>query len=695
MAESIPIHNAILAVKPVWRQLQRNSQWDDVVATFLALLVTVYVARARINGKGPHFHLWFERPQVHLDSKKAVAETNIARVLSESGKDVVIFFGSQSGTAQRLAYHLGQVIDRRFSKQVLVVNLSDYDSSSIAMIERQTLVIFVLSTFGEGDPPDNAFAFSDWLTSSPPQNCLEGMRFAMLGLGSSKYLSYNQFAKQANEALLKFGAQPILDLCLADDAFGMVDEDFFNWSTDLFTVFVEKLNIAEQARPYTPALKIEFLDESTTDDEWYMPLHGSEVQKATRLTPVSSINCLPVKNIRMLTESRDRMSIHIDIDISRHVELKYNTGDHIAVWPENTDDEVESLRVALGIPQTDMKKRLNIVGQATGSWNPTWGSTSIHASLKRRMEIAAPVSREVIRDLEQFAPSDAAKSALRSISRDKETYTRHRASKKVTLASILHHASPDCPWKIPLSFLLERVPALKPRYYSIASASTVQPRLVSLTVSVTTLQLDSPNEIIHGLTSYYLLSMLNSPKGPSGVGMPSDALRTAYCHFRKSKFRAPVSPSQPMVMVATGSGIAPFRGFIQHIVKQFELGKEIGSMVLFFGCRAPEEQLYKEEFQAAEKTLCGRLRIIISYSRAGTDRGYIQDKIKRKHELLGQLLVDEDANIYICGSLKMSQDVQKVLRDILCRRQQWTNSEFTNFEAMKRRTKRWQEDVWG
>ncbi|KAL6411928.1 putative NADPH-cytochrome P450 reductase (CprA) [Ilyonectria robusta] len=249
----------------------------------------------------------------------------------------------------------------------------------------------------------------------------------------------------------------------------------------------------------------------------------------------------------------------------------------------------------------------------------------IHTSLKRHVEIAR---------LSHERSSETRNSLHPPMGRDQpcgqyhgtRKPVRHRASKKITLAFILHHASPECPWKIPLSFLFERVPALKSRYYSIVSASTVQPHLASLAVNVATLQPDNPDGVVYGLTSHYLLGMLNPRKGLSGVGMSSDTLRTAHCRIRKSKFKAPVSQPQPMITVATGSGINPFRGFYPVYFKKSELDKEIESMTFCFSCRILGEPLYNEEFQAAEKSLHGQLQIITSYSGAGTSRGQGKDQ---------------------------------------------------------------------
>lgn len=149
-------------------------------------------------------------------------------------------------------------------------------------------------------------------------------------------------------------------------------------------------------------------------------------------------------------------------------------------------------------------------------------------------------------------------------------------STRITLASLLRHAS-DETWSIPLALVLERLAALKPCYYSIASAFSGRPNQIpisvsSISVSENTLDLDGAGEVVHGLTSHCLKDMTRE-----------QAPLRAYCHVRKSKSRAQSMPSRPMIMVATGSGIAPLRDFTQHLVERADNGKDIGSTcVLYF-----------------------------------------------------------------------------------------------------------------
>ena len=600
--------------------------------------------------------------------------------------------------AQRLANLAASLLDRKFGKQVFLASLGDIEAESFAEVEPDVLCIFMMSTYGEGDPPDNAAPFCDWLNTIPhtAKSPLKGMRFAMLGVGNSNYQFYNKCAKQSFAALVDQGATSLLDdVGLADDAKGFAEDDFRNWLTVLSYALIQKLGFQQTTKPYAPKLAVVTTSDILTARQTIeTPEHGIEMTKRRIKSRLSAIHLMPINRAHKLTASEsDATVVHIDLDISRYPELKYTTGDHIGIWPENEDGEVMALAAAMGLPESDLTRRLDVTPSGTVDdvgaklWNPSWNrGMMIWTLFKRHIEIAAPVSRGLVYELEQFAPNESAKQKLRYVAADPDTFTRFRLDRKITLASVLHYACADQPWKVPLSFVVEWMPALKPRYYSIASASSVHPRQISITVSQHRCKLGREGQVLRGLCSHYLSDMLDRQ-------IP----QLAYCHVRRSKFRAPTVPSQPIVMVATGSGIAPFRAFVQHLVKQAELGKAVGICVLYFGCRAPNDLLYEDELRLAEARLGGVLRTVTAYSRArnGVQRAYVQDKLKAERELVGRLLVDDDASLYICGSTRMARGVRDVVGEILCQRVGWSDTQFRNFEASQRRSKRWQEDVWG
>jgi len=172
--------------------LARNAPLDDVALLGLTVAASVgYLSKGRLwNKPDPYHHTWFERPQEKDAARNAQKETrDIAQKLEETGKDIVVFFGSQSGTAEAFANMLAQELHLRFGVGALSADLSEFDPQSIARISSLRLAVFILSTFGEGDPSDNTAELWEWLTKSS-NVCLSNLRYVAFGLGNCNYKYY-------------------------------------------------------------------------------------------------------------------------------------------------------------------------------------------------------------------------------------------------------------------------------------------------------------------------------------------------------------------------------------------------------------------------------------------------------------------------------------------------------------------------
>ncbi|KAF7131420.1 hypothetical protein CNMCM5793_004591 [Aspergillus hiratsukae] len=153
----------------------------------------------------------------------------------------------------------------------------------------------------------------------------------------------------------------------------------------------------------------------------------------------------------------------------------------------------------------------------------------------------------------------------------------------------------------------------------------------------------------------------------------------------------------PLVMVAAGTGLAPFRAFIAERRQLSVIGKEIGEMVLFFGCRAPAQDfIYREELEDMQAALGGKLRVITAFSRegGGCPRVYVQDRIA-EHGSEVIRLIDEGANVYICGRAGMAREVERTVGEAMRAARGWSEAELNEWSKAIKRKNKWQEDVWG
>src|ERR1700722_15656754 len=170
-------------------------------------------------------------------------------------KDLVIFWGSQSGTAEGFANRLVRDCRSRFGLDALSADLSDYDPQSISNTPSTKLAIFIISTYGEGDPSDNATQFLSWLDTNKTVQ-VPKLSYAAFGLGNKKYKFYNKVVDVVVEALDRSGAISLLPVGKADDSNGTTEEDFTEWKQSLFSLFRGTLGFVERPAQYEPTLKV-------------------------------------------------------------------------------------------------------------------------------------------------------------------------------------------------------------------------------------------------------------------------------------------------------------------------------------------------------------------------------------------------------------------------------------------------------
>ncbi|KAL6409712.1 hypothetical protein AUP68_06101 [Ilyonectria robusta] len=661
------------------------------------------------NKPDPYHHIWYQRMEARGGAGAGGKATrNIAQKLEESGKDVVIFWGSQSGTSETLASRLAKECHLRFGLQTLCADLCDYNPETIALIPQTKLAIFIISTYGEGDPSDNTAGLWEWLHKRPFDLKLPHLRYMAFGLGNTSYRYYNRVIDVVTDALDKAGAQRLMPVGKANDANGGTEEDFLAWKDDLYEVFLGQLSFKEQGIPYTPGIKI-VEDESITLIDLNL---GEPVEHrngpARVVKAYSPIRPLTVQSSKELYASPNRNCIHMELDISNHPELRYGTGDHLAVYPINPGHEVQLLLTAMGL-EDRADKPLLLQPLEEGEAVKIPSPTNLSALFRHYLEVSAPVSREIVGQLARFAPHQKAAGLLSSLGKDKNGYAAFMAKNHITFGRLLSLVAPGAVWKdLPLSYVVETLPQLQPRYYSISSSSVVSARRIAITVGVDNTPLAAdPSTEVRGVTTNYLYSLSNSLNGitTQSAKLPTYTLsgpggslegHKVYACIRRSQFKLPTLGATPLIMVGAGTGMAPFRGFIFERARLKAIGKPVGRMILFFGCRSPDEDyLYSKELAEASAALGGLLEIVPAFSRAdGAPKAYVQDRVGEMQKDVCELL-ERGASVYICGRASMAREVGNVVEESMKKQNEWSDDEARSWAESAKKGNKWLEDVWG
>lgn len=679
--------------------LSHKASIDDYAAlAFLGLAGLAFISKGSLWSKpDPFAYKLYERPQELEGADTAQRQSrDISIRLQESAADIAVLWASQSGTAEQFARRLTIDLTRSMGAKAIMLDVSEIDPESYTKLSQDSIVIFLASTFGEGDPSDNMHELYSWLAGN---HSLPELRYIAFGLGNSNYKHYNHVIDFLVERFTAGGAKALMPVGKADDANGETEENFLEWKEILFEFMQTRLGYQRQILQYEPT--VEIVEAGAIETQ--LVHRGRPMESLARQSShQQKIFALPIREKQELFHSDSgRNCLHLELDLGQHAELKYKTGDYIGIWPVNPVDEVERLVVLLGI-QHRRTSPIHIKS-IDGSALKVPSITTIDALLGHYLEICGPVSREHVARLASLAPTKAARTFLDELSRDKSTFQRFVADNHVNLGRLLKRAcqEPGSWSTIPLPLLVEVLRPIQPRYYSISSSSVVQPRRVAVTAVVSNTIL--PEGHLPGLTTNYMLGLTAkcaSDMTESHLSAPQP-LPSGHVHacLRKSAFKLPVVASTPIIMVGAGTGVAPFRAFLQERARLKTMGREVGKSVLFFGCRNQDHDfIYRSEFSELASTLGDRFTMHTAFSRPSEPfepKQYVQHRMLQESVDVGRLLVDGNAYFYVCGSAAMARDVSNSVNEILAATQRWSATQVEDFVSRQRRQKRWLQDVWG
>jgi len=645
---------------------------------------------------------------------KAGKTRNVVEKMVESGKNCVIFYGSQTGTAEDYASRLAKEGKSRFGLETMVADLEEYDFDNLDTLPKDKVAMFVLATYGEGEPTDNAVDFYEFIqgddvsfstAADPP---LGNLKYVAFGLGNNTYEHYNSMVRNVNASLEKLGAQRIGDAGEGDDGAGTMEEDFLAWKDPMWTALAEKLGLEEREAVYEPVFGITDRDGLTKGSpEVYLGEPNKMHLEGTSKGPYNTHNpyIAPIVESREIFTVKDRNCLHMEVDISGS-NLSYQTGDHIAVWPTNAGREVERFLNVIGL----WSKRDNVISvkalDATAKV-PFPTPTTYDAIVRYHMEICAPVSRQFVSTLAPFAPDESTKAEMTKLGSDKDYFQEKVSKHYLNIAQLLEEVGRDKQWtSIPFSAFIEGLNKIQPRYYSISSSSLVQKNKISITAVVESVQISGRPEALKGVTTNYLLALKQKQHGdphpdPHGLTYEITGPRNKYdgihvpVHVRHSNFKLPSDPSKPIIMVGPGTGVAPFRGFVQERAAQAKAGENVGKTLLFFGCRnKAEDFLYSSEWDDYKKDLGDKFELITAFSRDGPSKVYVQHKLKERAKEVNELL-QQKAYFYVCGdAANMAREVNTVLGQIMAEQRGIPEAKAEEIVKSMRSSNQYQEDVW-
>ncbi|KAJ5120871.1 Oxidoreductase FAD/NAD(P)-binding [Penicillium bovifimosum] len=686
----------------------------------LVVLVALLVGSVAYFTKGSYWAVakdpYASSPATLNGAAKAGKTRNIVEKMEETNKNCVIFYGSQTGTAEDYASRLAKEGHQRFGLKTMVADIEDYDYDNLDTFPEDKIAFFVLATYGEGEPTDNAVEFYQFFTgddvafesgASADDQPLSSLKYVAFGLGNNTYEHYNAMVRQVDTALTKLGAKRIGTAGEGDDGAGTMEEDFLAWKEPMWAALTEAMDLQEREAVYEAVFSVVEEDEKTPEDESvYLGEPTAAHREGRAKGPYSAHNpyIAPIVESSELFTVKDRNCLHMEISLAGS-NLSYQTGDHIAIWPTNAGVEVDRFLQVFGL-EDKRHSVINVKSIDVTAKVPIPTPTTYDAAVRYYMEVCAPVSRQFVSSLAAFAPDEETKAEIIRLGNDKDYFHEKITNQRFNIGQALQSITSKPFSAVPFSLLIESVNKLQPRYYSISSSSQVQKDKVSITAVVESVRLPGASHMVKGVTTNYLLALKQKQNGdpspdPHGLTYAITGPRNKYdgihvpVHIRHSNFKLPSDPSKPIIMVGPGTGVAPFRGFIQERAALAAKGEKVGTTVLFFGCRkSDEDYIYKDEFKTYQDQMGDSLKIITAFSREGPQKVYVQHRLKENAELVSELL-KQKANFYVCGdAANMAREVNLVLGHIIAEQRGLPAEKGEEMVKHMRSSGSYQEDVW-
>lgn len=555
------------------------------------------------------------------EQKESKTESVPAAIEGLNNRPLLVLYGSDMGTAEGVARELADTAALHGVK-TSVASLND----QLGDLPKNGAVLIVTSSYN-GKPPSNAGQFVQWLEELDALE-LEGVEYAVFGCGDHNWAStYQNVPRWIDEQLAKKGATRFSERGEGDVS-GDFEEQLDQWKKTMWSDAIDHfgLKVDESVGKEKSTLSLEFVKE----------FGGSPLARS-----YEAVHASIAENKELQTEDSDRSTRHVEVLLPEGV--TYQEGDHLGVLPANSEENVQRILRRFSLNEND-HVMLTASGRSTPHL-PMDRPVSLLDLLTYSVEVQNAATRAQIRELAAYTVCPPHKVELEALL-EEDVYRDEVLNKRLSMLDLLEKYE-AC--EMPFEKFLELLPALKPRYYSISSSPSVSPDKASITIAVVQGAAWSGLGEYEGVASNYLLER-----------RPGEEI-LMFIRTPETDFQLPEHPDTPVVMVGPGTGMAPFRGFLQARSAMQKEGASLGEAHLYFGCRNASDFIYEKELRKYEED--GVVTLHTAFSRKkGMEKTYVQHLMSQEAESLIELL-EQGGHLYICGDgTKMAPEVEDTLK---------------------------------
>lgn len=558
-------------------------------------------------------------PNVQTEAVAAVS-------VPPASREVTVLYGSQTGNSSGLSKKLAKKLEEQ-GLQVTLSSMGDFKPNGLKKIEN---LLIVVSTHGEGEPPDNAIPLHEFLNSKRAPK-LDGLKYSVLALGDTSYEFFCQTGKDFDQRLQELGGTPIVPRVDCDVDF---DEAAAEWMNDVLASLSS-----------TPATA------GTVSSEAVVAAVSGGESEYNRTNPFKAE---VLENLNLNGRGSDRETRHIELSLEGS-NLDYEPGDSLGVFPENHPRLVDELIAAMGW-NADERVTVNKSGE----------QVSVYEALLRYFEITA-VTKPVVQELAKLSPDSGLADLLAN-----DAEFRNVMNSCDLLDLVQDYNLKGIPAGEFVA-VLRKIPA---RLYSIASSSKSFPDEVHLTVR--TVRYEARGRERYGVCSVHLAERIEA----------GDSLPVYIQH--NPNFKLPENPDAPIIMIGPGTGVAPFRSFLGE---REETGAQ-GKTWLFYGDQHfLTDFLYQTEWQRWLKDGV-LTKMDVAFSRDTEHKVYVQHRMLENSKELYQWLQEGAVIYVCGDEKKMAHDVHGALATILEQEGGLTSEQASEYLTRLQQEKRYQRDVY-
>jgi len=554
----------------------------------------------------------------------SATETKTRPVAQNRSKEVTILYGSQTGNSQGLAKKAGKALEEK-GYQVHIEAMNDFKANQLKKVRN---LLIIISTHGEGDPPDNAVLFHEYLHGKRAPK-LDGLSYSVLALGDSSYEYFCQVGKEFDKRLEELGGVRLYPRFDCDVDF---EEPASEWLEGVIHSLEEQEGMAEEV-------------------QHSLPLQEQAVSSYSRSHPYQAE---VLENINLNGRGSAKETRHLELSLAGSG-LTYQPGDSLGIFPKNDPALVAEL-----IEELKWSPEESVPIQKQGD------RVSLREALTSYYEITV-LTKPLLQKVVELTQNEALATLL-SNEKDWKAYLKGR-----DLLDLVRDVG--C-WGDTAEEFVSILRKIPPRLYSIASSVKAYPDEVHLTVG--TVRYTDHERERKGVCSCYLAERLELGEKVSVFVQEND------------NFRLPKDPQVPIIMIGPGTGVAPYRAFLQE---REELGYD-GKAWLFFGDQHfMTDFLYQTEWNQWLRN--GILtRLTVAFSRDQEEKVYVQHRMLEESKEIFSWL-EEGAVVYICGDeKKMAKDVHQALIEIIAQEGAYSREEAEAYLADMQKQRRYQRDVY-